>query len=267
MGAVAGPTNALRRLLRIAVIPGSVFWVFAVWLLNGWGGPTVMNALHVFGGLVFPAFAAASCATAAARSRGRQRQAWLVMTSGLVALQIGAIVVLYHRFWHHSAFPLYPPAAMGGFVLFPLVACVALLLFPGRYPGVARLRMLLDGTIMAASLFVVAWATLLRDVYVSQRMDTLHEVLALACPIAGVVTVTVAILVLARATAEWRQTLRVLTIGLTLIAASGGAYVFLFVRHIYLFDSFLGLGWPGGLVIIGVAALSAPPEQPEPTSE
>src|ERR1700754_693666 len=102
MGAVAGPTNALRRLLRIAVIPGSVFWVFAVLLLN---------ALHVFGGLVFPAFAAASCATAAARSRGRQRQAWLVMTSGLVALQIGAIVVLYHPVWHHSAFSLYPPAA------------------------------------------------------------------------------------------------------------------------------------------------------------
>ncbi|WIM88795.1 bifunctional diguanylate cyclase/phosphodiesterase [Candidatus Mycobacterium wuenschmannii] len=189
------------------------------------------------------------------------------MTAGLIGLQFGALAVLYHRFWLGTVKPLYPPAAMIAFLLFPLVACVALLLFPGRYPRVARLRMLLDGAIMAASLFVVAWATLLREVFNTTRVDSLHEVLSIACPIAGVLTVTVAVLVLARANAQWRQTLRVLAIGLTLIAASGGAYVFLLVRHIYLFDSFLGLGWPAGLVAIGIAGLSSPADLAESATE
>ncbi len=258
MGAQAGPSSATRRLLRIAAVPSGVFVVYAAWLLSGWGGAPMMNALHVFAGLVFPGFAAASCGIAVRRSGGRQRLGWGVMTFGSCALQIGAIGVLYHRYWQHSLFPLYPLGAMGGFVLFPLVACVALLLFPGRYPGVARLRMLLDGAIMAAALFVVAWAALLRNVFTSTHMDSVHQALAIGCPVSGVLTVTVAALVLTRATDEWRQTLRVMTIGLTLIAASGGAYVYLLARHIYLFDSPLGLGWTGGVVAIGISALSAP---------
>ncbi len=222
-----------------------------------------MSALHFAGGLGFPTFAAVGSALAVRRSHGRQRLGWLVMTLGLVALEMGAFAAVYHRFWLHSVAPLYPPAAMVAFLLFPLVACVALLLFPGRYPRAARVRILLDGTIMAASLFVVAWVALLRNVYSTTRVDSLREVLSLGCPIAGVLTLTVAVLVLARANAEWRPTMTVLTIGMTAIAASGGAYVFLLVRHIYLFDSFLGLGWPAGLVAVGIAALSSPSDPPE----
>ena len=70
--------------------------------------------LQIAGGLGFPGFAAVSAAIAARRGRGRQRQAWLVMTFGLVALVFGAMTVLYHRFCRGSVLPLYPPAAMIG---------------------------------------------------------------------------------------------------------------------------------------------------------
>ena len=66
------------------------------------------------------------------------------------------MTVLYHRFVRGTVLPLYPPAAMIGFLIFPTVACVALLIFPSGYTGVARFRMLLDGAIVGASLFVVA---------------------------------------------------------------------------------------------------------------
>ena len=185
------------------------------------------------------------------------------MTIGLVALEFGAMTVLYHRIVRGSVVPLYPPAAMIGFLIFPTVACVALLTFPSGYPGVARFRMLLDGAIVGASLFVVAWVTLLRDVYSEKGVSRLDEFLSIACPTAGVVTVTVAILGLARANAHWRQTMTVLTIGLTLIAAAGGAYVFSLARHSYLADSAWNLEWPAGLVLLGVAALNCPPDAPE----
>jgi diguanylate cyclase len=267
MGAVAEPSMAFRRLFRIAAVPAGVFLVFAVSFATGWGGASAISALRVAGSLGFPAFAAVSAAVAARRGRGRQRQAWLVMAFGLVALEFGAMTVLYHRLVRGTELPLYPPAAMIGFLIFPTVACVALLIFPSGYPGVARFRMLLDGAIVGASLFVVAWVTLLRDVYSETGVSRLDEFLSIACPTAGVVTVTVAILGLARANAHWRQTMTVLTIGLTLIAAAGGAYVFSLARHSYLAESAWILEWPAGLVLLGIAALNCPPDGPEALPE
>ena len=156
---------------------------------------------------------------------------------------------------------------MIGFLIFPLVACVALLIFPSGYPGVARFRMLLDGAIVGASLFVVAWVTLLRAVYSETGVSRLDEFLSIACPIAGVVTVTVAVLGLARANAHWRQTMTVLTIGLSLIAAAGGASVYLLARHRDIFGSPLGLEWPAGLVLLSIAALNCPSDAPEKLPE
>ena len=191
------------------------------------------------------------------------------MTFGLVALEFGSITVLYHPIVRGSVVLLYPPAAMVGFLIFPLVACVALLVFPSGYPGVARFRMLLDGAIVGASLFVVAWVTLLRDVYSATGVSRLDEFLSIASPIAGVVTVTVAVLGLARANAHWRQTMTVLTIGLTLIAAAGGAYVFTLASHSYrdLAGSVWNLEWPAGLVLLGIAALNCPSDPPETLPE
>jgi diguanylate cyclase (GGDEF)-like protein len=267
MGEMARSPTAFQRLVRIAAAPIAAFLVFAVWFAVGLGGSSAINALRFAGGLGFPAFAAVSAAVAARRGRGRQRQAWLVMTIGLVALEFGSITVLYHRIVRGSVVPLYPSAAMVGFLIFPTVACVALLVFPSGYPGVARFRMLLDDTIVGASLFVVAWVTLLRDVYSETGVSRLDEFLSIACPIAGVVTVTVAILGLARANAHWRQTMTVLTIALTLIAAAGGAYVFSLARHSYLADSAWNLEWPAGLVLLSIAALNCPSGAPEALPE
>ncbi len=268
MGAVAQiPT--LPRPLNIAAAPTATFVVFAVWMSAGWGGPSVMGAVHSAAALGFPSFAAASAALAARRRHGRQRQGWVVMALGLVPLLFGSVAVIYHRFWRGTVEPLYPPVAMIGFIVFPLAACVALLFFPAGSPGVARFRMVLDGTIVGASLFVVAWVAVLRDVYAStgDKKVSADEILSIACPVSGVVTVTVAVLVLARASACWRRPLTVLTIGLTLIAASGSAYVYLLTRHVYLFDSYLGFGWPAGLVLLGIAALSSPSETLDTSAE
>jgi diguanylate cyclase len=249
-------------------VPTAAFVVFAaVWLLDRWGVLSASTGLHVAGGLGFPGFAAVSAAIAARRGRGRQRQAWLVMTFGLVALVVGAMAVVYHRFFLGTDLTLYPPTAMIAFLLFPTVACVALLIFPSGYSGVARFRMLLDGAIVGASLFVVAWMTLLRDAYPTAGVSRLDEFLSIASPIGGVVTVTVAVLGLARANAYWRQTFTVLTLGLSVMAAAGGAYVFLLARHIYLFDTSLGLGWPAGLVLLGIAALDCPTGAPETSAQ
>ena len=109
---------------------------------------------------------------------------------------------------------------MIGFLLFPLVACVALLVFPTGYPGVARFGCCWTAQSSARALFVVAWVTLLRDVYA-------------ATGVSGVDAVCVDRLsdrggrdrhrgghgARPRERTRWRQTMTLLTMGLTLIAA------------------------------------------------
>jgi diguanylate cyclase (GGDEF)-like protein len=262
MGAVARSPAALPRLIRLGAVPTAAFLAFFIWWFAGWGGQSTMRVLIVVGGLGFPAFAAVSAGLAARRTRGRQRRAWVYMTVGLAAWTFSELVVVYHRVWLGSLHPLYPSVANAGFLVFPVAACVAMLVLPAGYPGGSWLRMVLDGAIVAAALFVVSWVVVLRQAYAATGVKNSAAIVSLAYPVSEVVTVTVAVLVLARAHARWRVTVTLLTVGLTLIAASGSAYEYLFARNNYAFDNPVGLGWSAGVVIVGIAALSCPPEPP-----
>ena len=226
-----------------------------------------MRALIVVGGLGFPSFAAVSAGLAARRTRGRQRRAWVYMTIGLAAWTLSEVVVVYHRVWLGSVRPLYPSVANAGFLLFPVAACVAMLVFPAGYPGSNRFRIVLDGAIVATALFVVSWVVVLRQAYAATGVKNSAAIVSLAYPVMEVVTVTVAVLVLARAHARWRVTVTLLTLGLTLIAASGAAYEYLFAHNSYAFDNRVGLGWSAGVVMVGIAALTCPPEPPDAPPE
>jgi diguanylate cyclase len=269
MGVVAQSPTALPRLLRIAAVPTAAFLAFAMWWLEGWGGQSTTRAVIVVGGLGFPTFAAVSAGLAARRSRGRQRRAWVYMTIGLAAWTFSELVVVYHRVWLGSVHPVYPSAANAGFLLFPVAACVAMLVLPAGYPGGNWFRILLDGAIVGAALFVVSWVVVLRHAYAAAGVKNSAAIVSLAYPVSEVVTVTVAVLVLARAHPRWRVTVTLLTVGLTLIAASGSAYEYLFARNKYTVEDPVGLGWSAGVVMVGIAALAcrrepsqAPPEPP-----
>ena len=211
---------AVPRLLHIAAVPTAVFLVFAVWWLAGWGGQSTMRVLIVVGGVGFPAFAAVSTGLAARRARGRQRRAWAYMTVGLAAWTFSEVVTVYHRVWLGSVHPLYPSAANVGFLLFPVAACVAMLVLPAGYPGGNwfpdslgrrnRRRSILRRVVGGGAAPGVRRG----------RGEKLRRV-SCRWPIRSseVVTVTVAVLVLARAHARWRVTVTLLTVGLTLIAA------------------------------------------------
>src|ERR1700722_4358574 len=233
MGAGAQSPTALARIFRIAAVPPAAFLAFAIWWLAGWGGQSTMRVLIVVGGLGFPAFAAVCTGVAARRARGRQRRAWVYMTAGLAAWTLSELVVVYHRVWLGSVHPVYPAAANAGFLLFPVAACVAMLVLPAGYPGGNWFRILLDGAIVAAALFVVSWVVVLRHAYAATGGKNSAAIVSLAYPVSEVVTVAVAVLVLARAPPRWRVTVTLLTVGLTLIAASGSAYEYLFPRNKY----------------------------------
>lgn len=72
-------------------------------------------------------------------------------------------------------------------------------MFPTTQNGQSRIRLILDGIIVAGSLFVISWVSLLGSVYRAGGDSHFAFDVSLAYPIADLVTVTMTIVVLARA--------------------------------------------------------------------
>ncbi len=181
----------------IAVSAGA----FSVLQLSRWGTlPTVRVVNDVVVMLV--ALSAAACAGAAAkRLHGRRRVAWCWIAVGLCGFASGQLVWTYNGLTNEV--PPFQSVADVGYALLPVGTGLALLLMLRDYPRTTMLRVLLDAVVVAGALFGAVWVGLLATVYAAQAMDWLALMLVLMYPIAGVAVVTIAMLLLVRASPSW----------------------------------------------------------------
>ena len=144
---------------------------------------------------------------AARSATGRLRAAWLALNIGLSAWFLGQLVWTYYELAVHL--DPFPSLADAGFLLLPVGACAALLLFPDDYSNYSLGRVLLDGLIVAGSLFLVSWVTVLNPVYeAGAETGRLGFIVSLAYPVSDVVILTVAAVVMIRAQAQQRPALQ-----------------------------------------------------------
>jgi diguanylate cyclase len=245
---------ALPKVCWVAGVAVAAGLVFAAWLVGGWGGEATIRAVDDVG---FPGFAlfATACAGVAARScRGRQRGAWLCLMIGLAGWFVGDVIWAYYELWRGQHSP-FPSLADAGYLLFPVGASLAFLLFPIGHSGQSETRVVLDGLIVAGSLFLVSWMYALRRVFDAADASRWAVGLSLVYPVADLVMITVAVLVLARARTGQRATLTLLTMGIVLMTLSDSAFVYLIDHHEYASGSLIDLGWVAGLLVLSVAAL------------
>ncbi|MFC9360017.1 diguanylate cyclase domain-containing protein [Rhodococcus sp. NPDC057014] len=253
---------------------GAVALVFAVPALllalalwRGWDG-AFATIVVADGSLLVFAVVATGCAVRAAWvGRGVGRNSWLALAGGLAAWSVGQAIWCYYVVWQGSDQIPFPSSAAAAYLLFPVGACAALLLFPVGDSGQSRTRLILDGIIVAGSLFVVSWASVLGSVYRAGSDTPVALVLSLAYPVADLVIATMAIVVLTRARAGQRLTLGLLCIGIILMALSASAVSYLTAMGTYHNGGVTDLGWVAAFVAIGLAALSstrAPSPEPVP---
>lgn len=238
---------------RVAAIAAVTFIAFAAWLLSGWShGDTITTVDDIW--LAVLALAAAAFAARTARSaRGRLRAAWTALTIGLSGWFVGEVL------WGYYEIALgqdpFPSLADAGFLLLPVGACVALLLFPDDYSRYSLGRVALDGLIVAGSLFLVSWVTVLAPVYEAGEADDRLELLvSLAYPITDVAVLTVAAMVLIRAQTGQRLVLTLLTVGLACIAMADSAFAYVGATAEYTSGDKIDLGWAAGFLLLTVAA-------------
>lgn len=243
----------MPRPAYIAAYAAVVFVAYAGWLLAGPADPSTAKVVINLVSIGVVAVAAVIAGLAAHSARGRMRIAWLVLTVGLVGAIVGESLWAYDKLrWGSSPFP---SAADFAYLMFPVGLCVALLLFPTRRSPQVQSRLLMDGIVMAGSLLIVSWLTLMKPAYQSFKGGRLELLASLAYPVVNMVTFTVAAVVLARAGRGQRLMLSVLALGVACMTLVESVFAYLHVD-----DAFYGRGhylldisWTAGVLLVTVA--------------
>ncbi|MCW2776399.1 MAG: hypothetical protein JWN17_124 [Frankiales bacterium] len=146
--------------------------------------------------VVLPAVAAVSCLRASRRDTAGA-VSWRLLTAGCLAWGAGSVVWGYEQLVLGDAAP-FPSLADAGYLCWPLLVVPALLRLPGvpvRRAG--RVRLLLDGVVVASSFLVVAWLGALGNL---SRSDggRVATTVALAFPVLDVLVGSVVVVVVER---------------------------------------------------------------------
>jgi diguanylate cyclase len=225
----------------------------SAWLVCGWGNDQTAAVASEFILIGFAVFAFVCAVLAARAARGRRRIAWICQAVGLAGWAVGEMLWTYFDLVLHT--DPFPSIADAAYLLYPVGACAALVLYCGGYSRPGRGRMVLDALIVAGSLFEIFWVLVLRDVYEAGAESRFELGLSLAYPVSDIVVVTVAVLVLGRARPGSRVTLGLLTLGNVLNATSDSVWVYLDANNAYVNGDLVDVGWILGLLVLGSAAL------------
>ena len=239
---------------RLAVAACAVLVVtFALVLRLRPGGPFVTRAFDDLGEAVAAGVAAAPCLWRSRRFTGRWRLSWVLVGVALAFWSIGELIWSYYELVGSDDVP-FPSLADAGFLLFPVFGLAGLLVRPSSaFVGRARARMLLDGVMVAASLFIISWATSLGTVYHAGAQNTFGLVVSVAYPASDVVLITVAVLVASRN--RLNAGLLLLVGGLASMAFADSAFAYLVAAGSYHTGAFTDVAWVAAFLAIGVASL------------
>ena len=246
-----------RRFAVVLIAIGLALVVFATWLAAGWGGPVTLRAVSDLGSLLASGFAAGCAARTACSRQGRQRWAWAWLTVGLIAWFTGDAVWACYELLGDTGTVPFPSVADAGYLLFPVATCAALILLPVGTAGQSQTRLVLDGVMVAGSLFIVFWAIGLEQVFTSAAESRFAFVVSVAYPITDLILLTVALVMLTRARTGQRAVVAVLGVAIGLMTLSDSAFVILNAKGAYASGGLLDVGWEAGLLLLAVAAILA----------
>jgi diguanylate cyclase (GGDEF)-like protein len=243
----------LRSFRRASSMFAVFTGIFVACLVVQPGGAIAVAWVDDLGELVAAAIAGIVCLVVSSRDP-RARRVWLLMGASALSWAAGEAVYSWYELIRgiETPFPSFADVGFLGAVPFSLVA---IFLFPSAPVSVmGRLRMGLDGLIVAGSLLFASWATVLGPAYHGGG-SPFTKVVSLAYPVSDVVMVTVVVIVLSRAVGPRRPTLALLAAGLVFMAVSDSAFAYLTQTGTFGHGNVTDSGWVAGYLLVALAAL------------
>jgi len=228
----------------------------------GWRSPYGIQPVNEFVITGCLAIAAVCAARAARRTAGRQRYGWLALLTALLGWAAGEIIWAVYDVRPEFDHATHPAAAEWVLLLWPIGAMTSLTVLSRLSRNTPR-HLLLDGLIVATSLFVISWVFVVEEQLQERsgaRLVTLAEVFT------DIVQLTTAILMLSRARPGDPASRSLLAGGIATICVADMVLVFSTGIGSYHTGVVGDLIRVPGLTMLALAALAAVHERPAPPS-
>jgi diguanylate cyclase (GGDEF)-like protein/PAS domain S-box-containing protein len=246
-----------RRLFIVLIGWAGFSLFFGAWMLFHWGGSPGTKRFDNIGETLVALTAAAACGIAALRHQHRTRIAWALIGASAFSWGVGQSVWSYYELLRGRPVPFPSFADLGYLGAVPL-AVAGVLCFPSAPSRAASLlRTILDALLIAGSLFIISWATVLGTVYRAGSEGLLAQLISLAYPASDIVIGTIVLIVASRAPRANRLPLVLLAGGLTANLLSDSAFAYLTATNTYGAGNVSDTGWAAGYLLIAIAGLRA----------
>jgi PAS domain S-box-containing protein len=242
-----------RRWRVIPALVGAGLLVHVTWMAFGLGGALgtgIVDGLALFAG------SGTGAALTYRRARGEAdpaaRLGWTLLSVICAACPVGMVVAAFSLRGMSVPFPS-PSDAV--FLTAIALEVPAVLLLCGPMWTTSRLRVVLDGGIVAGAVLLVSWLTVMHEGYRAGGANTFSFVLSLAYPIGDVMTVVMVVSVLSYAR-RVVPALVAVAAGIVCFAVSDSGFVYIYIsKAIYHGASAIDAGWVAGYLLLGFAAV------------
>ncbi len=188
---------------------------------------------------------------------GAEQVSWLLIGFGILMWAVGDSCWRYYISMGETPFP---SIADLGYSLFPVLAFAGLLLLPAPDAKSRRLLLLLDSLISMGSLLAIAWYLLLGNLAQAPGEASIAKFLGLYYPCSDAALLSCVIFLLLRGQGRaYQSTARrvsLLLVGLGMCFFVTSDFLFNIQQNAgtYVEATWVDLGWPLGMMTIGIAA-------------
>ncbi len=202
---------------------------------------------------------------------GFERLSWLLIGVGVLMWGIGET---FWRYYISIGQTPFPSLADIGYSSFPLLTFTALLLLPSPNVKSKRFILLMDSFISMWSIFAIAWYLLLGSLAQAPGEANLAKFLGIYYPVSDTALLSCVVFLLLRGQGSIYKVrarrISLLVVGLGLCFFVTSDFIFNIQQNAgtYVEATWIDLGWPLGMMIIGVAAALRRflPSTPQPLS-
>lgn len=186
---------------------------------------------------------------------GREQLGWTLVGCGIIMWALGEMVWRYYILTNQSPFPSYADI---GYASLPPLIFIGLLLQPSSDAGRGRLLTLLDSIMAMGALLSIAWYLLLGSLAFQSTENLAAKILGIYYPTTDVALLSFIILLLLRGQGKLYQSrarrlsFLVVALGLCVFATSDFIFNIQQNANLYVEGTWVDLGWPLGLMLIGV---------------
>jgi diguanylate cyclase (GGDEF)-like protein/PAS domain S-box-containing protein len=249
--------TAQRRFAAECAAMAVVALLWLACLVSGLGGQRVTQAVSNFGLIAAPAAAGLACCLTARRSSARHRRLWGLLGASALSWASGQSAWTWYETVLSREAPFPSLADVGYLAAVPLAAAAPISLPFAARSLAGRVRQVLDGLMIAASLLLASWVLVLGTLFRAGGDNAVSQAISLAYPIGDVVVGSIVVFMLARARLSSSSTgipLPRLGGGLAAIAVADSGFTYLTASGSYSSGALIDAGWFFGYILILLAA-------------